>query len=107
VMDVGRLGSGSPYILMEYLEGESLAARLERAGALDIGSALAIARQIADVLAAAHDKGIVHRDLKPGNIFLTRDTSVTGIERVKILDFGIAKLLAREHDSVATQTDII
>jgi eukaryotic-like serine/threonine-protein kinase len=106
VMDVGRMGSGSPYILMEYLEGVSLAERLEN-GALDIPTALSITRQIADALAAAHDKGIVHRDLKPGNIFLTRDTSVTGAERVKILDFGIAKLLAQGHDSVSTHTDII
>ncbi|HWN69802.1 MAG TPA: serine/threonine-protein kinase [Haliangium sp.] len=106
VMDVGRLESGSPYILMEYLEGMSLAQRLEN-GALDIPTALSIARQIADALSAAHDKGIVHRDLKPGNIFLTRDTSMTGAERVKILDFGIAKLLVQGHDSVATHTDII
>jgi serine/threonine protein kinase len=106
VMDVGRLDSGSPYILMEYLEGVSLARRLED-GALDIPTALSITRQITDALSAAHAKGIVHRDLKPGNIFLTRDTSVTGAERVKILDFGIAKLLAQDHDSVSTHTDII
>jgi serine/threonine-protein kinase len=106
VMDVGRLDSGSPYILMEYLEGLSLAERLEN-GALDMRISLSITRQIADALAAAHDKGIVHRDLKPGNIFLTRDTSVTGTERVKILDFGIAKLLAQGYDSVSTHNDII
>jgi serine/threonine protein kinase len=108
VMDVGRLPTGSPYMLMEYLEGQNLARRLELAGgALDVRTALSITRQIADALAAAHDKGIVHRDLKPGNIFLTRDTSVPGGERVKILDFGIAKLLAQSHDALATHTDII
>ena len=107
VMDVGRLDTGSPYILMEYLEGESLAQRLAHTGKLDLPAALSIIRQIADALAAAHDKGIVHRDLKPGNIFLTRDASVVGSERVKILDFGIAKLLTHGHDAVATHTDII
>jgi serine/threonine protein kinase len=105
VMDVGRLASGSPYILMEHLEGESLASRLKHAGTLDVASALTMVRQMADALAAAHDKGIVHRDLKPGNIFLVTDAAE--VDRVKILDFGIAKLLTSNENAVATRTDVL
>ena len=80
---------GVPYIVSELLEGESLRARL-RSGPLPLRKAIEVARHTADGLAAAHDKGIVHRDVKPDNIFLTSDG------RVKILDFGIAKLTAAE-----------
>ena len=59
-------------------------------------AALAVARQIAGALAAAHDKGIVHRDLKPDNIFMVLDPEVPGGERIKLLDFGIAKLVGPE-----------
>ena len=83
--DVGR-HDGTPYIVSELLDGETLRAALSR-GRLRVAKALAYAVQIAHGLAAAHDRGIVHRDLKPENVFVTRD------ERVKILDFGIAKLI--------------
>jgi Tol biopolymer transport system component/tRNA A-37 threonylcarbamoyl transferase component Bud32 len=76
---------GTPYLVMELLEGEELRAQLEE-GALPAGKALDYAQQIARGLAAAHEKGIVHRDLKPENLIVTRD----GL--VKILDFGLAKL---------------
>jgi eukaryotic-like serine/threonine-protein kinase len=92
IIDVGVLGDERPYLLMELLEGESLAARLHRAGRLPLDEALEIARQTAAALGAAHDKGIVHRDLKPDNLFLVRDPEQPGIEKVKVLDFGIAKL---------------
>jgi serine/threonine protein kinase len=105
VMDVGRLDSGNPYILMEHLEGESLARRIKVAGIVDVASALVMVRQMADALAAAHDKGIVHRDLKPGNIFLVTDAAE--VDRVKILDFGIAKLLTSNENAVATRTDVL
>jgi serine/threonine protein kinase len=84
--DVGT-HEGSPYIVTQLLEGESLRDRLT-SGALPVRRAVEVAVQIAQGLAAAHEKGIVHRDLKPANVFLTRD----GL--VKILDFGIAKLAA-------------
>ena len=80
---------GAPYIVAELLEGETLRDRM-RGGALPMRKVTEYAEQIARGLAAAHDKGIVHRDLKPENIFVTRDG------RVKILDFGLAKLTRPE-----------
>jgi len=85
VYDIGMQDNGSPYIVSELLEGESLRERL-RSGPLSLRKAIDCALQTARGLAAAHDKGIVHRDLKPENIFITRDG------RVKLLDFGLAKL---------------
>jgi eukaryotic-like serine/threonine-protein kinase len=84
VHDVGT-HDGTPYVVSELLEGHTLKVRLE-GGALPVGKALDYALQIAHGLAAAHDKGIVHRDLKPDNVFVTDDG------RIKILDFGLAKL---------------
>jgi Tol biopolymer transport system component len=84
VYDIGTQ-DGAPYIVSELLEGESVRERL-RSGPLSLRKAIDCALQIARGLAAAHDKGIVHRDLKPDNIFITRDG------RVKLLDFGLAKL---------------
>jgi eukaryotic-like serine/threonine-protein kinase len=85
VYDVGRDDDGNPFLVCELLEGETLTVRLAR-GPLSPRKAVDAALQMAKGLAAAHEKGIVHRDLKPDNIFLTRDG------RLKILDFGIAKL---------------
>jgi serine/threonine protein kinase len=89
---------GRAYIVMEHLEGETLAAHLARSGALPWRTTCVIGRRIAEAVDAAHASGIVHRDLKPENIFVTRDPAQTGAaERaVKILDFGIAKLLSVE-----------
>ena len=88
IYDIGTQPNGSPYIVSELLEGETLRDRL-RSGPLPQRKAVEYAAQIARGLAAAHDKRIVHRDLKPENIFITKDG------RVKILDFGLAKLI--EH----------
>src|SRR5262249_12626970 len=94
---VHDLGSheGAPYIVTEFLEGETLRAALA-SGRLASRKAIDYAIEIANGLAAAHDKGIVHRDLKPENVFVTRDG------RVKILDFGLAKLTQKESISNAT-----
>jgi serine/threonine protein kinase/HD-like signal output (HDOD) protein len=90
VTDYGTV-EGSPYIVMEYLEGETLADRIERDGLLDPEPAVHIARQVASALNAAHEKGMVHRDLKPANIFLSQHADYPDF--VKVLDFGIAKLI--------------
>ncbi len=89
---------GAPYVVSELLEGETLRERL-REGALPPRKAVEYSIQIARGLAAAHEKGIVHRDLKPENLFLTPD------DRVKILDFGLAKLASAEG-SQAGQNDL-
>jgi WD40 repeat protein len=88
VFDIGA-SDGSPYVVSELLEGETLRERL-RSGSIPIRKALDYASQIAHGLAAAHEKGIIHRDLKPENLFLTKDG------RLKILDFGLAKLTQAE-----------
>ena len=78
-------------LVLELVEGETMAARLER-GRLAIPEALAVARQIGEALAAAHGKGIIHRDLKPSNVVLQGGSDVvSGDLRVKVLDFGLAK----------------
>jgi Tol biopolymer transport system component len=91
VYDLGS-HDGAPYIVTELLEGETLRARMS-GGAIAVRKATDYAIQIAKGLAAAHEKGIVHRDLKPENLFLTNDG------RVKILDFGLAKLTQQEGQS--------
>ena len=91
VFDVGS-NEKAPYVVSELLEGETMRERL-RSGFLPVRKALDYASQIARGLAAAHEKGIIHRDLKPDNLFLTKDG------RVKILDFGLAKLTQVEPDN--------
>ena len=93
IFEFGCLPDETPYIIMEFLEGQSLHVRLIRnKKRLPLGQALSICRQMAVALAAAHDKGVVHRDLKPENVMLVGDPLAPGTERTKILDFGIAKL---------------
>jgi serine/threonine protein kinase len=96
VYEVGKLDGGAPYIVMEYLDGETLANRLARAGSLG-SDAFRIGRQVASALAAVHEKGIIHRDLKPDNIMLVPDAEAPGGERAKVLDFGLAKLHWSQH----------
>jgi serine/threonine protein kinase len=93
VFDYGRLPSGQAYIAMELLRGEDLSGFLSRRGKLDASLAAQIALQMLAALNATHVVGVIHRDLKPGNIFLVRDPGAPGGIRVKILDFGIAKLI--------------
>jgi serine/threonine protein kinase len=96
IYDFGYHTDGSAYIVMEFLEGETVAMRLRRTGTLSEGRAAALCRQVGSALGAAHAKGIVHRDLKPDNIYIVRDPDLEDGERTKILDFGIAKLIGSE-----------
>ena len=88
IHDVGRHGD-LDYLVLEYLEGETLADRIRHAGALAVDEALTIAVQIADALDRAHRAGIAHRDLKPGNVMLVRRAGAAAPD-VKLLDFGLA-----------------
>ena len=90
VLDLGSLPAGDRYMVMEYLDGETLAARIERHGRLTPGQIAPIARQFLTALASAHAAGIIHRDLKPENIFILR-AKAGRVDFVKLIDFGISK----------------
>ena len=102
VFDFGALPDGSHYLAMELLTGETLAARLAREGRLPVVQAVALLRQAARIVGRAHAQGVVHRDLKPDNLFLVPDPEVPGGVRVKVLDFGIAKLAEQGVDLTGT-----
>src|SRR5215813_4838527 len=92
IFDVGYVPSGEAYLIMEFLDGETLAKRIARDGPLPISMIADIGKQMASVLAATHGAGITHRDLKPDNVYLVADRELPRGERLKVLDFGIAKL---------------
>ena len=93
VIDHGHLADGTAYLVMELLHGESLASRLRTRGRLSPQELLPLAMQVCDALAAVHAAGVVHRDVKPSNIFMAIDRDdPAGRERVKLLDFGIARV---------------
>jgi serine/threonine protein kinase len=100
VYDYG-IEEGTPYLAMELLEGEDLAARLGRQGRLDKAAMSSLVSQVSKALRRAHEIGLVHRDLKPGNLFLARQGAE---EVVKILDFGIAKMTGLGVTGPATKT---
>ncbi|MGC4090427.1 MAG: serine/threonine-protein kinase [Polyangiaceae bacterium] len=106
VYDDGETERGLPYIVMEYLEGETLEARLERERGLHLVDAVRITGQVARALARAHARGIVHRDLKPANIFLARNDEDELGWTAKVLDFGIAKL-DEQRDKSTTKTGAV
>jgi hypothetical protein len=95
IFDAGNLPDGRHFIVMEFVEGETLSQTLNREGRFSFSKAVGIATQICDVLEEAHRIGIVHRDLKPSNILL-------GHRGVCVLDFGVAKVLASSAESTAT-----
>lgn len=92
VFDYGLLEEGQPYMVMEYLQGTTLQDLVRRETKLPVERCIDIFRQICAGLAMAHERNIVHRDIKPSNIYMIDDES-----QVKILDFGLAKLIAQEH----------
>ncbi|MDB4935336.1 MAG: serine/threonine protein kinase [Labilithrix sp.] len=91
VLDVGALDGGSPYMVMEYLEGTDLSDLLHKRGPVPVHEACEYILQACEAIAEAHGHGIVHRDLKPANLFLTKGQS--GEPVVKVLDFGVSKVL--------------
>ncbi len=106
VFDLGKLDDGTPYLVMELLEGESLAERLRLVGAIPVGDLVWIARQILSALSAAHRKGIIHRDMKPENVFLCRRDGDPR-ETAKVLDFGISKNVANDDTLSLTMTGAV
>jgi tRNA A-37 threonylcarbamoyl transferase component Bud32 len=106
IFDVGR-HNGRAFIVMELLDGETLDSRVKRTGVLPVVPALRLCRQVAIAIGAAHERGIIHRDLKPENIFVVRDPEVTGGERAKVLDFGIAKLAGNIGKHHKTNTAVV
>ena len=105
VFDVGVSPQGEPFLVMEYLEGESLAGLLKRVGPLSLAAACAVMEPALQALQAAHRKGIVHRDLKPDNIFLAYQEGEPPV--VKIIDFGISKFTQGDPDKWRTRTGAV
>jgi hypothetical protein len=101
-IDVGQLEPDSPYIVMEYLEGQNLGALLRQHGPVAVALACDFVIQACDALAEAHSLGIVHRDLKPGNLFLANVSH--GRRVIKVLDFGISKSVGSPSDASVTRT---
>ncbi len=99
VLDVGSLDDGSPFMVMEYLEGMDLDQMLRQRGPLSISDAVDYVLQACEAIAEAHHLGIVHRDIKPSNFFLTRRTDDSPL--IKVLDFGIAKARAELHQDLS------
>jgi serine/threonine protein kinase len=100
VTDFGKTQDGVFYLVMEYVEGETLHRLLRREGTLDVKRAVNLLKQIAEGVEAAHDAGILHRDLKPANIFIMKKRSSGGDGFIKVGDFGLAKIVSQ------TVTDI-
>ncbi|HEY1695355.1 MAG TPA: serine/threonine-protein kinase [Polyangiaceae bacterium] len=108
VVDVGKLPDGSPYMVMEYLDGLDLGAWLERSGPLPVEQAVEFVLQACEAIAEAHSLGIVHRDLKPSNLFCIRTPG--GRLSIKVLDFGISKVTGLGNstgDLAATRTGAV
>ena len=104
VTDIGTSGDGEPFLVMEYLEGEPLAARLHVSGPLAVEDACELGCAILSPLSAAHHAGIVHRDLKPDNVFLVRQSRG---EMVKLLDFGISRTTGTDANFRLTNTGLV
>lgn len=106
IIDLGMLPSGERYMVMEYLDGETLSQRIHRAGQLAPPTVYPLIRQALVGLRAAHQAGIVHRDLKPDNLFILREKAGQG-DFVKIIDFGVSKFSSRGRDFSMTRTGAV
>lgn len=104
ILDAGTTGNGVPYLAMELLDGPTLQQVIEKEGALRLARAASIVGPLCAALEAAHREGIVHRDIKPANVVLSR--GARGEELVKVLDFGIAKLMSHEGSGPPTLDEI-
>ncbi len=104
-VDFGIAEDGAPYIVMEYLVGESLTALLGREGPLSVGRAADLVSQAGRGMEVAHAAGIIHRDLKPQNLFVCRRQD--GTDLLKVLDFGVAKLQTMDEMNIATRTGAV
>jgi len=102
VFDLGSLPGGGRYMVMEYLSGSDLGTTLSDAGPLPLNRVVPIFEQLLSALGAAHERGIVHRDLKPDNLMITR---IDDVDHLKIVDFGISKVLEKANDGLATAKD--
>jgi serine/threonine protein kinase len=102
VTDFDALEDGTPFLVMEYAEGEDFRDLLERDSPFEVGRAVRVARTLLDALGAAHQHGIVHRDLKPGNIVIGDAARIE--ETLRICDFGLVKLLDTTHEGRLTQS---
>ncbi len=103
VFDFDHTPEGTPFMVMEHLQGEDLEQRLNRVGRIELPEMMGLLEQVASGLEAAHERGVVHRDLKPANLFLCSRSR--GGDRLKILDFGISKIST--SSSLATRTGAI
>jgi serine/threonine-protein kinase len=102
VLDVGRLDTGLPYMVMELLEGTDFERLLAKRGTLSVGEVATCLVQACDAIVEAHARGIVHRDLKPSNLFQTRRSDGTSL--IKLMDFGISKLVGADAGGALTPT---
>ncbi|HET6150702.1 MAG TPA: serine/threonine-protein kinase, partial [Polyangia bacterium] len=108
IYDCGTREDGSPWLIMELLEGETLSRRMARLGPMPTAEVITLGTQTASVLEAAHRAGIIHRDLKPDNLFIVNNQETPTGERIKVLDFGIAKLTSSGGaKSMHTQTGML
>jgi serine/threonine-protein kinase len=103
ILDVGRLEDGRPYLVMELLEGRDLSSIAVRGSLLPISQVVQYVLQACQALAEAHAQGIVHRDLKPGNLFLAKRSD--GTELVKVLDFGVSKVVSPDEKAMTKTRD--
>ena len=104
VLDVGKFDDGTPFLIMELLEGETLSSRIKQANRLPQNEAANLVDQLLNGLSAAHDAGVIHRDIKPDNCFITQKA---GRDHLKLLDFGISKVAGDAREMRMTRTGVV